>query len=485
MNTLIDLITEALVTGDEQRPAALIQALEGLKKPHEVIISHEPPHEPFDELAADAPGYQKLRYAPDTVTDAERSGILRLLRWGMRELSVWNAKTDANGTILDAIFVVLQMLGFREEHWNLLTTDRTTNTEVRDRIVQLLSTTVITMAAGPGRRHAYEQSIVDKVKQADEQQNWIELGESWRFIANFLNGSLLLSQGVLYLARYYPDALRNVVDQQSQMSVGWLVAKQLPIQFRLRLARESTSQRFQFAALLSIEWSELENRQLPVNASEELMQLLVQAAQNPALWRSWMRVFNEHPARFPWLQISLGKALAQVAEKAMIDYVDAIRLYPWMFGGSLHAGASQADDRSCVGVCLQQFRADASEVRRKALWARAHERWSAWSFGGGEQTLMRVCYSELDYALVGHALENLTAEERSADIAANLSRVTHLEGEWHASFTSLLDVRNRLLSQIQPLLVAEQCPQDAWLSDSPLWPQGCNETEYSRHRYSV
>jgi hypothetical protein len=197
-----------------------------------------------------------------------------------------------------------------------------------------------------------------------------------------------------------------------------------------------------------------------------------------------MKVFNEHPARFPWLQISLGKALAQASEEAMRGYVDAISLYPWPFGNSSPAWQSQADDRSCVGACLQQFRAEASDASRKALWALAHEKWSVWSFGG-KDLLMQICCSEIDYALVGHALENLTADERSAVIEANLSRVTRLEAEWHASFTSLLDVRNRHLSQIQPFLLAEQGLNGAWLSDSPRLPEGHAETAYSRRRYSV
>lgn len=485
MKTLIDLTTEALSAGDEKRPAALIQTVEDLKQPSEVLTSLDLPRELFDALEVDAPGCGKLRDGTKTIADTEFSDALRLLRWVLRELSQWSATADANGAVMGAIFCVLEMLGFRKEHWSLLPDDRTANAELRGWLVQFLNSTVITMSAGPGRRMAYEQSIVEKVVRSDEQQNWVVLAENWRFISGFLQGSLLLRQGVLYLARHYPDALRDVVDRQSQMSVAWLIAKQLPIQFRFRLARESTSQRFQFAALLSVEWHELDNRQLPEGAPEELTQLLVQVAQNPEQWRSWMKVFNEHPVRFPWLQVSLGKALAQVPEEAIKGYVDAISLYPWTFGLSLHAGSSQANDRSCVGICLQQFRADASEACRKTLWARAHEKWLTWNFGGAEQTLMGICYSELDYALVGHALENLTAEERSARIAANLSRVTHMEDEWHASYTNLLDVRNRLLSQIQPHLIAEQTPHDTWLSESPHLPQGCNGTEYSRRRFSV
>ena len=485
MNTLTNLISQALIAGDEQRPTALLRAVEDLKTPHEVLTSLEPPHEPFDALEADAPGYGKLRYAPEAITDTEHSGLVRLLRWAVRELSEWSATADTKGTVLDSMFLVFQTLGFREAQWNLLPIDRTANIEIRDRFVQLLSNTSITMSAGPGRRQAHEQSIVDKVRHADEQQNWVELEGNWRFIADFLHGSLLLSQGVLYLGCRYPNALRNVVDHLSQMSVAGLVAKQLPLQLRFRLARESTSQRFQFAALLSVDWSDLENRQLPETASEDLTQLLVQAAQNPPQWRVWMKVFNEHPTRFPWLQISLGRALAQMPEAALMDYADAVSLYPWPFVSSVPTTSNQADSRSCVGACLQQFRANASESHRKALWARAHERWLAWSFGGEDQTLMGVCCSELDYALVGHAKETLSPDERLARIEANLSRVANLEGEWHSSFTSLLNVRNRLISQIQPLLVAQQPLENAWLSANTCWPQGYAESAYSRQRFSA
>lgn len=485
MNFITILISEALTSGDEQSPTGLIQAVDGLKSPHEVLTSLEPPHEPFDALEAEAPGCRKLRYAPELITSTERSGLLRLLRWALRELSAWSATDDTNGVVLDSILLVFQTLGFEEEHWSLLPIDRVANTAVRDRIAQLLRNINIKVSAGPGRRQAHEQRLVDEVSSADKQGRWVELAKSWHLIADFLHSSVLLSQGTIYLGRHYPNELRNIVDNLSQTSVAWLVAKKLPLQIRFHLARQSTSQRFQFVALFSVDWSDLNNRQLPQAASEELTQLLVQVAQKPAQWKAWMKVFNEHPIRFPWLQVSLGTALTQIPDAAIVDYVDTVSLYPWTFTSSIPKGANQNDSRSYVGACLQQFRANASDSRRKKLWSLAHERWAAWNFGGEQQTLMDVCCSELDYALVGHALENLTAGERSARIAASVSRLTNLECEWHASFTRLLDVRNRLLSQIQPLLVAQQNLNTAWLTETPNSPQGYVETRYNRCRYSV
>jgi hypothetical protein len=124
------------------------------------------------------------------------------------------------------------------------------------------------------------------------------------------------------------------------------------------------------------------------------------------------------------------------------------------------------------------------ESARRVLWAKAYEIWEAWDFG--KQVLATPCCSELDYALTGFALENLTSDKRSELIQTYLSQITNLETKWHSSIIDMRNVRNRLILQMQPLLVAQQLAQGQrteWRWNNLRWPQGYTESEYDKSKY--
>jgi hypothetical protein len=297
IKTLLDIIPEALTAGDELTPKALIQAINALPLPNKLLTDLELPHEPFDALDVDAPSCIKLQYPSKILTKEDRFTIVNLLRWTFRELSTWTPQTDPDGKTLSAIFLIFIKLRLRADHWKLISCERAENALVTARLVQLLNNATITMSAGPGLRHDHEQNILDQITEADVKKKWVELAENWRTVSDFLNTPLLFSQGVLYLAYNCPIKLRAVIDQSSQMGVAWLIVKTLPLCLRLNFSKSSSSERFQLATMLSINSSELINRQLTAAASEELAELLHRVAQNQIQWQAWMRIFNQYPSR--------------------------------------------------------------------------------------------------------------------------------------------------------------------------------------------
>jgi len=77
-------------------------------------------------------------------------------------------------------------------------------------------------------------------------------------------------------------------------------------------------------------------------------------------------------------------------------------------------------------------------------------------FGNGTSTLHHVSFSELDYAIVGYALECLSAEVRAVYISDTVSKCSFVATAWHATHRALSSECYRQLSLLQPFAYAEK-----------------------------
>jgi hypothetical protein len=68
-------------------------------------------------------------------------------------------------------------------------------------------------------------------------------------------------------------------------------------------------------------------------------------------------------------------------------------------------------------------------------WRMAFARWSDWNFGerDGHSAPTEITLSNMDFAIVGYAVECLTPEERETHIAGCLDMVGRAEHVWHKS----------------------------------------------------
>ncbi len=96
--------------------------------------------------------------------------------------------------------------------------------------------------------------------------------------------------------------------------------------------------------------------------------------------------------------------------------------------------------RETVAECLSAFAATAARQRREALWTLAHERWSGWRFSEGDTgvPLVGIGSSELDYAIVGFAVECMSAAQRAEKKAAFIAELSELSDVWHGSVTDFM-----------------------------------------------
>jgi hypothetical protein len=213
--------------------------------------------------------------------------------------------------------------------------------------------------------------------------------------------------------------------------------------------------------------------------------LLLKVANDTSRWAAWMKVFAGYPA----INLPLGQALAKVPDSAIDGYINSIRLYPKLIQPLQPVLAPDTGRRS-VAECLQEFRANATPERRKALWSCAHERWLQWDFNRADsnQHLTAISRSDLDYALVGYASECMGETEREAALNSIRADVQTLEHHWHETIMEILSGWYRLLSRFQPYGNACNVVANGenWLTESRVYfPFEPSQNSYLMMMYNM
>jgi hypothetical protein len=98
----------------------------------------------------------------------------------------------------------------------------------------------------------------------------------------------------------------------------------------------------------------------------------------------------------------------------------------------------------------------------------AFARWSDWDFGerDGHSAPTEITLSNIDFTIVGYAVECLTPEERETHSTGCLNMVDRAEHVWHKSQLNFMYYIYQVLSHSQPFLQARDCgtDRDNWLS---------------------
>jgi len=477
-----ELIVSALNWGEVIEPRRLLDVVEQLSSPLNFLIFNEPEAEPFEVFRLMFPALPLRRREERVLSLEEKEKAVGLIRWALGELSTWTCESDPRLVKIAAVMVVLYEFDWIDAHWALLS-----NTGVNSELIQffcgILKNYRSTLDCEPGSRSAKTNNLGASLAKADKDEDWVAISASWPQLETWLRGGLLLDLAVPYFARFDMSGLASAMDEVSQIQDAYLIARSLSEANRVKLARTTSSQRYRFAAVLSIAWSKNRLAALSDEAENELTALLEDVAKDADQWPRWMRAFNEYPMRFPALQLPLGRALAQASANALASYVESISLYARPLDRPEHGQLSLTDGSQSVANCLKAFRESATLEQRCTLWQIAETRWEHWNFGlqsSSEGNLIWIVGSELDYAITAHAAECLTVNKREALLASLVKEIRDIEMGWHSSIMELQSRRNVFLSRMQPLLVEDDAD---WLFLQPIIPSEIIQNPYTQRKF--
>lgn len=467
-NPIAMAITASAIPGREFVPTKLLAIMNAEPNPASTINDLDRGTAQFDAIRQEFGFVHIHRVTGKAPSDHDIQRLAALMRWLLKEFQGWNPHSDPNRGRLATLFVITADCNQDGDFWPLFASSIRANpelvTESETRIGSLIATPTISSLS---RTPTSDQEILDRFNAADRSGDWTTIASDWHSFGDLIYPDSFISQSVRYLHSVAPDALRRAADKLRQMAPAMLLLQSLTVNESLSLALTSTNAHLEFGALLRLCQQRRHQSECAGQGEESLLtQVFLKVASDSARWRQWMRALNRYPIRYPRLQRPLGRALATVPDTALQAYIDVIEL------------TTLGTGRAVVADCLRSFNSIAAPERRKMLWHLAHKRWSDWQFGKNEEqaSLVQIGYSQLDYAVVGYAIECMNTQQRTEKKADLIAELSALPDAWHASAAHFMQGVYRILSFYQPYAYAQQIGlHDDWLMEGrymlPFDPQ--------------
>jgi hypothetical protein len=489
---LASALRDAAQDGEIEAPAGLIAAIAKLEKPLQALQDSDQAWEVFEAFDKEY-GFVRFSFMDNSAipkTQIQPSDQLRyasLLRWFIRELRTLLQADDERHDKIVAAFIVAHMCDTNNGLWDLLPNDIGENVDLLDYLKGLIASFAVAFNSRPGAQvPIWEGEAVEAFTRADAEGDWVAVIRGWeQFRHQLFFANTLQKQSVRLLYRFSFARLIEGSSKLRQTPVAMQLAGVLTIEQKLRLAIGSDNSHIQLAAMYRTLTDDRRPQNFTGSNNSLLTELLLKVANDTPRWAAWMKVFVGYPA----INLPLGQALAKVPEPAIDGYINSIRLYPKLIQPLQPVLAPDTGRRS-VAECLQEFRANATPERRKALWTCAHERWLQWNFNRADsnQHLTTISRSDLDYALVGYASECMGETEREAALNSIRAEVQTLEHHWHESIMDILSGWYRLLSRFQPY--GHACSVVAngedWLTESRVYfPFEPSQNSYLMMMYNM
>jgi hypothetical protein len=456
---ILAALKKATQLGPIEAPNALVKVIEAQTDPLQAISDREASYEIFEAIRSQFTFVDLLR-GGKTASDDDFERLTGLFRWIIQEGTGWNISTDPRRARLVALLVVGQFTAVGPSFWATVPKDFRPNDEFLSALESMIAGIKMSFTTHGVAAPIWESEAVERFEKADAESDWTGIEQGWRLIESGFRSGIAIAQATECLDRFAPQRLITAVSGLRQTLSIMGVVLSLNANAALRLGSVSSNPHVQFATTY-ISTSNMTNREpLDETCKKLLIQILKSVSEDTPRWAAWMRVFNLFPSRFPELQTPLGNVLASANDAALEAYLDAI---------SLHWSGQQT--RFSIADCLRAFR-DMAEIRkRKTMWDFAYRRWKTWGFGlhGSAENLIKIARCELDYALVGYALECLDGSQRQHMLASLTTKLQNVENNWHPGITDCLSEWNAVLSEMQPLFLAMSLAgtEADWIDEEP------------------
>jgi len=450
-------LAQSKAAGEEFVPTELLAILNADPNPTSVLNDMDRGNAHFAPVQRDFGFLHTGRVTQKPPSPEEQERLASLMRWLRKEFRNWNSASDRNCHILASMFVITAYFDQRGDFWPAFSASSTVNPEIAAELSKRVSSLQFT--PGPSNRSRTpisDKTILDRFNAADRDADWVTVASEWPRFGDHLFPGAFLSQSVCYLQAFARDELRIATDRLQQTASVMLLLSSLSVVECLALGVASTNPYVRFGSILRLFQQRRRNESISQAEETLLTQLLLSIATDKPQWQQWMLALNRYPMRYPQIQRAIGQALAQAPDTALEPYVTAIQLTT--------AGVM---GRGVVAECLRSFRSVALLDRRKMLWNLAHERWLKWEFGKDEELtnpLMKIGNCELDYAIVGYAVECMTGQQREDKCAALVAELSSINEAWHVSEADFIGAVNSTLSIFQPYAYGRQVTaSDDWL----------------------
>lgn len=279
-----------------------------------------------------------------------------------------------------------------------------------------------------------------------------------------INGEIF--QSLSHLSTFDPQCLLSILENKNDPVFSCAAFSMVNISFSFFSIDKSSNISIRFCALTNIVEKIGEEEEKAYIS--KLKKSLIFALKDDAERLEWLYILNTYPSRFPFIQESLGLALAEMKDiKVITDYINSMYLYP-------HESKKNSNQKGieAVAKCLDSFSKHSDEINQKKMWDIAYKRWEEWNFGinNNETYIFNICNSIIDYPVIMYFLEVLDINDNNKIKQKTLDEMHGIQNTWHSSRSSLLTYWFTRLSRLQFVYHTEE------IRKAPLTPIISNRT---------
>lgn len=394
-----------------------------------------------------------------------------VLKWLNRKINSLN-NLDLNKT--KGLFFMVGLVSNHSDFWS---SSSITNDKIFEKLVEYskaIISNVSSIIHFDFLTNYHEEERKNHLKKIVSDNDWSKIYDEYHRNHENFKHSICYSLKSAFTLLYYFDVkyLMSILDIKRDIPFIWGMMSLMGKSKAMSIALETTNQTLKFCALASVlPFSGKDS--LSVYESDKLAKVFLDIMKDENLWQHWMKILNTYPSRYPHIQLSLGKALAQTtSENAIQSYFKAIHLYTVDFHDI---------GRKSVSECLESFSQLASEEKQTLTWNFAFKIWDSWDFGvrNKDGHLFEIKASALDYAITRYYLDCCDSEERKVLIEELFENLNNIDNVWHqtsAKHTTYWYLQN---SKFQPLYHANEVSKNKALSHIL---QGAYQLDYGKNK---
>lgn len=415
-----ELLEEAANLEPVTGPRCFLRVLSECENP----LSGEEARRVQEAFEADLAPILRSRWGEFSFNKADKAVWLDTLGWFLQTLE----EVDKTCLKDDTFVALLRTAAVFRDVWSRLP-PRYISDNLIARMAALIRKTRFSFSTRGNYEPIWERETLDAFNQADAVRDWPLIAQHWRTIVPVMmpNSDFREAVACLCVNEKGKKLLAGILDRSFTILPAIAIGKCLDALMLSEIGALSVENRTRFALVQSLIFEQPifeqpETALLDSETLENVRSIFTSVQNDEKEWNQWMRALNRYPVRAKCIQRALGESLVGTNRNTKVAYLQAMEL------NTFHGGC-----RDAVATCMSAFRSKASMEERREFWELTHQRWKHWDFERAGRTvpLTSVAVSDLDYGLVGYALEVLS----EGDLEDSLKRLTRemwdVPGQWH------------------------------------------------------
>jgi hypothetical protein len=266
--------------------------------------------------------------------------------------------------LVASIFLIVRYIKADFNIWFCLGSKKPISNRLAELLITILSSSSLVALTPNDDISIHEQEYFTSYQEGLQEGN---LSKIYHFIDALsrglaLNGNYFIEEAVSFLFWADLDILINIFNSKSDLVPIYYLLQGLSIDEKLSVGLKVSNPFAQIECIREIITSF--RGELSQNQSDLLSECLIKLSNSHNdFWSKFLSYFNVYPSRYALLQKSLGKALASMPDRCLVEYVDSINIDQFQSNPGL------------INECLNSFINHSSEDRIKFILNLIFQKW--------------------------------------------------------------------------------------------------------------